>query len=265
MSMSPAGPHILLSTGSLFHLPLSTVARIASDAGFEGLELIVNSPKLAPGPELEAVSTICPIRSLHAPFRDWSKWGGHFNSWKATTALANSLECCEHITLHPPGSRLSSMIQNRWFARAHDLRLLLDAVGRVRYSLENLPWVQDSPFGRDELDKLLAQCRQKNVGLTYDVCHMGVSRKDVLTALQRVPVEMLYNVHFSDAKAYREHLAPGKGNLPLEQFLGLLGDMGYTGPVTLELEPTAFPEDMDGVTGQLIQIRQWMTRALRNG
>lgn len=258
-----AGPSILLSTGSLFHLPLPTVARMAVEAGFPGLELIVNSPMLSPGPEMNALDAICPIRSLHAPFRGWSQWGGHLNSWKATTALANSLERCEHITLHPPGSRLSSMIQNRWFAKAHDLRLLLNAVGRVRYSLENLPWIQESPFGKDELDKLLSQCRQKNVGLTYDVCHMGVSGRDVISSLRRVPVTMLYNVHFSDAKGYREHLAPGTGDLPLEQFLGLLRKMNYTGFVTLELEPAAFPEDHESIVRQLAETREWMTTILQ--
>ncbi|WP_147819636.1 sugar phosphate isomerase/epimerase family protein [Salidesulfovibrio onnuriiensis] len=265
MSTASPGPSILLSTGSLFHLPLPTVAHMGADAGFDGMELIVNSPGLTPGPELEAVDAICPIRSLHAPFRDWSKWGGHLNSWKATTALANSLRHCEHITLHPPGSRIGSMIQNRWFARAHDLRLLLDAVGRVRYSLENLPWVQQSPFGRDELDKLLAQCRQKNVGLTYDVCHMGVSGRDVLASLERVPGPMLYNVHFSDALGYREHLKPGAGNLPLEQFLGMLGKRDYSGPVTLELEPAAFPDDPEAIVNQLRETRQWMKRSIQNG
>lgn len=71
-----AGPHILLSAGCLFHLPLKLVARIGRDAGFAGMELIMNSPKLTPDAGLEVISEVLPIRSLHAPFRDWSAWGG---------------------------------------------------------------------------------------------------------------------------------------------------------------------------------------------
>lgn len=255
-----APPLLLLSTGSLFHLPFATVAGIASAAGFDGMELIVNSPELMPGPEMEAIDAVCPVRSLHAPFRNWSAWGGLLNSWKATTELANSLERCKHITLHPPGAHIGSMIQNRWFSRAHDLSLLLNAVGRIRYSLENMPWVQRSPFGRDELDKLIAQCRRKNVGLTYDVCHMGISGRDVLASLEKIPVDLLYNVHFSDATAYREHLAPGQGHLPLAEFLTALGNRDYSGPITLELEPAAFPEDTGETIKQLSRMRRWMLR-----
>ena len=80
------GPQILLSAGCLFHLPLKLIARIGRDAGFAGMELIMNSPKLNPDAGLEAVNDVLPIKSIHAPFRDWAAWGGHLASWKATTA-----------------------------------------------------------------------------------------------------------------------------------------------------------------------------------
>ncbi|OIQ49723.1 fructoselysine 3-epimerase [Pseudodesulfovibrio hydrargyri] len=261
-AVGPGGPQILLSAGCLFHLPLKLVARIGREAGFAGMELIMNSPKLDPRAGLTAISDILPIRSLHAPFRDWAAWGGHLNSWRATTALANSLPEADHIVMHPPGSRLANMIQNRWFEKAVDLPLLLDAKGRIRFSLENMPWAEGSPFGRDPLDKLMAQCRDKNVGLTFDVCHMGVSGRNVLEAIDKVPLDLLYNVHFSDAVGYTEHLAPGKGALPLDEFLARLGKRGYGGYITLELEPGAFPDDMDGTVELLTRLRQDMEARL---
>lgn len=260
-----SGPLILLSAGCLFHLPLEHVARIGREAGFAGMELIMNSPKLNPDAGLGAISDILPIRSLHAPFRDWAAWGGHLNSWKATTALANSLPEADHITMHPPGTRLANMIQNRWFEKAVDLPLLLDAKGRIRFSLENMPWAEGSPFGKDPLDKLMAQCRDKNVGLTFDVCHMGVSGRDVLEAIDKVPHGLLYNVHFSDAVGYTEHLAPGKGALPLDAFLERLGKRRYAGYITLELEPGAFPNDMDGTVEMLTRLRKDMEARLETG
>ncbi|WP_394699620.1 sugar phosphate isomerase/epimerase family protein [uncultured Pseudodesulfovibrio sp.] len=259
------GPKILLSAGCLFHLPLKLIARIGRDAGFAGMELIMNSPKLTPESGLEKVDEVLPIRSLHAPFRNWSAWGGHLNSWKATTTLANSLPQADHITMHPPGSKLVNMIQNRWFEKAYDLPLLLDAKGRIQFSLENMPWAEGSPFSKDPLEKLMAQCRDKNVGLTFDVCHMGVSGRDVLHAIDKVPNDLLYNVHFSDAVGYTEHLTPGKGSLPLENFLHRLGKRGYDRYITLELEPAAFPDDVDRTIEILSGIRITMKAQLEQG
>ncbi|SOB59023.1 Xylose isomerase [Pseudodesulfovibrio profundus] len=255
-------PQILLSAGCLFHLPLSVIARIGHDAGFHGMELIMNSPKLAPGPELEAVNAILPIRSLHAPFRRWSDWGGHLPSWRATTALANFLPDADHITMHPPGSKLANLVKNRWFEKAYDLPLLLDAKGRIQFSLENMPWAEGSPFSQDPLEKLMAQCRDKNVGLTFDVCHMGVSGRDVMEAIRKVDLDLLYNVHYSDAVGYTEHLAPGKGALPLKSFLQHLGKIGYSRYLTLELEPSAFPDDLDATVEVLITMREEMEQQL---
>ncbi len=261
----PDSPTILLSAGCLFHLPLKRIAQIGRDAGFCGMELIMNSPKLKPGAGLEAISDMLPIRSLHAPFRDWAAWGGHLGSWKATTALANALPQADHITMHPPGSRLANMIQNRWFEKACDLPELLDAKGRIRFSLENMPWAEGSPFSRDPLDKLLDQCRDKNVGLTFDVCHMGVSGRNVMDAIAKVPMERLYNVHFSDARGHTEHLSPGKGALPLDDFLRHLTARGYTRYVTLELEPAAFPDDLEKTVAILADMREAMEHRLAEG
>ena len=263
VSSGQTGPQILLSAGCLFHLPLKLIARIGRDAGFAGMELIMNSPKLTPEAGLDKISAVLPIKSIHAPFRDWADWGGHLNSWKATTALANSLPEADHITMHPPGTKLANMIQNRWFEKAYDLPLLLDAMGRIQFSLENMPWAESSPFGKDPLERLMAQCRDKNVGLTFDVCHMGVSGRDVLEAIDRVPNDLLYNVHFSDAVGYTEHLTPGKGSLPLQAFLGRLGKRGYGRYITLELEPAAFPDDLDGTVSLLKSIRETMEAWLR--
>ena len=261
----PVGPHILLSAGCLFHLPLKLIARIGRDAGFVGMELIMNSPKLNPQAGLEKIDEVLSIRSLHAPFRDWADWGGHLGSWKATTALANTLPDADHITMHPPGTKLANMISNRWFEKACDLPLLLDAKGRIQFSLENMPWPEGSPFSRDPLEKLMDQCRDKNVGLTYDVCHMGVSGRNVLEGIDKVPNDLLYNVHFSDAVGFTEHLTPGVGALPLDDFLQRLGKRGYDRYITLELEPAAFPDDLDETIELLVNIRESMEDQLAQG
>lgn len=268
-----AGPLALLSTGSLFHLPLPEIAGIAAAAGFAGLDLVMGSPKIAPGAAVSQAHALCPVRVVHAPFRNWSAWGGHMDAWRAAVALAASLRCetndnAVHLTLHPPAGTLRDAIQTRWFARAENLPRLLGAPDGITLSLENLPWAAGAGgfFSRDPLDALLAECRTKDLGLTLDVCHLGVSGRDVLQSLERIPCDaracLIRHVHFSDASGFTEHLPPGTGTLPLGPFLARLGGRGYTGTVSLELDPAHLPEDEAGQISTLAVLRQDMQRAL---
>jgi len=266
---SPTDAGVLLSTGSLFHLPLPVIARIAQTAGFAGLDLVMGSAKIAPGEAVDEAHALCPVRVVHAPFRNWSAWGGHMNAWRAAVALAASLldersRHGVHITLHPPAGTLQDAIQTRWFARAVDLPRLLDAPPGVSLSLENLPWATGAGglFGRDPLGMLLAECQGKDLGLTLDVCHLGVSGRDALADLARVPAGLIRHVHFSDASGFVEHLPPGAGELPLGPFLTRLGAGGYAGTVSLELDPARLPEDEAGQVRELTRLRLGMERAL---
>jgi len=265
-----------MSTGCLFHLPLPQIAAIARAAGFAGLDLVMGSPKIAPGAEVEAAHAICPVRVVHAPFRNWSAWGGHLNAWRAAVDLAGGLVCAEnghnvHVTLHPPAGTIRDAIQTRWFSRAVDLPRLLDVAPGVSLSLENLPWSSNlgggGLFAKDNLAELLAECRAKGLGLTLDVCHLGVSDRDVLTDLDKVPPGLFRHVHFSDASGYTEHLPPGQGVLPLGPFLARLGQARYTGTVSLELDPSQLPDiqhdgDNEPLVRALAAQRQGMAAAL---
>ena len=288
-----------MSTGCLFHLPLPQIARIAQAAGFAGLDLVMGSPKIAPGAEVEAAHALCPVRVVHAPFRNWSAWGGHLNAWRAAVDLAGGLLCAQnghsvHVTLHPPAGTLRDAIQTRWFSRAVDLPRLLGAAPGVSLSLENLPWsanlLAGGLFAKDALAELVAECQGKGLGLTLDVCHLGVFGRDVLADLDKVPAGLLRHVHLSDASGYTEHLLPGQGELPLGPFLARIGQarLGregvggplssgtpnsgtpYSGTVSLELDPAQLPDvppgqdlDQDApVVRTLAALRQGMAESL---
>ncbi len=268
-----AAPLALLSTGSLFHLPLPHIARIAQAAGFQGLDLVMGSPKIAPGQAVSEAHARCPVHVVHAPFRNWSVWGGHMDAWRAAVDLAASLRCAAnhnavHVTLHPPAGTLRDAIQTRWFARAVDLPRLLGAPAGIDLSLENLPWAGSAGgfFGRDNLDALLEQCREKDLGLTLDVCHLGVSGRDVLADLEQIPCDalscLIRHVHFSDASGFTEHLPPGAGELPLGPLLARLAQRGYCRTVSLELDPAHLPEDETALVRALTTLRLSMELAL---
>lgn len=243
-----SGPELLLSTGCLFHLPLPVIASVGARAGFSGLDLVMGSPRIAPGPEVDAAHEILPVRVVHAPFRNWSAWGGHLGAWKAASALAGHVARGKpaHVTLHPPGSAsggLRDAMQTRWFSRAVDLPRLLDAPDNISFSLENLPWANAGGlFARDALSALVSECQEKKLGLTLDCCHLGISGRDIVAALERLPAPLISHVHFSDADRHTEHLPPGQGLLPVGPFLRGLGRTGYAGTLALELDPAHLPD-----------------------
>ncbi len=248
-STTPARPELLLSTGCLFHLPLPVIATVGARAGFAGLDLVMGSARIAPGPEVDAAHEILPVRVVHAPFRNWSAWGGHLDAWRAAGRLAAHVgarsggEAPVHVTLHPPAGSLRDAIQTRWFARAVDLPRLLDAPENVSFSLENLPWaLSGGLFGKDNLSALVQDCQAKGLGLTLDCCHLGVSGRDILADLDRLPEGLVRHVHCSDADQHTEHLPPGRGRLPVGPFLRALGNRGYHGTISLELDPAHLPD-----------------------
>lgn len=265
----PHGPELLLSTGCLFHLPLPVIASVGARAGFSGLDLVMGSPRIAPGPEVDAANEVLPVRVVHAPFRNWSAWGGHLGAWRAASALAAHVGAGSpvHVTLHPPGSGLRDAMQMRWFSRAVDLPRLLDAPGNVDFSLENLPWAGGGGlFARDELGALVRECQGKGLGLTLDCCHLGVSGRDIGADLERLPHGLIRHVHFSDADSRTEHLPPGQGLLPVGPFLRQLGRTGYAGTIALELDPSHLPDvdPLDIADGRDEALIQALT-AMRHG
>lgn len=259
-------PAALLSTGSLFHLPLPRIGAMAARAGFAGLDLVMGSPAIAWGSAVRQAHALCPVRVVHAPFRNWSAWGGHKGAWSAAAELAGRLvgpgNPGVHVTLHPPAGTLRDAVQTRWLSRAVDLPRLLDVPPGVELSLENLPWAEGGGiFGRDALDALLEQCREKGLGLTLDVCHLGVSGRSPLADLSRIPAGLIRHVHFSDAQGHTEHLPPGRGELPLGPFLARLCAGGFAGTVSLELAPEHLPEAEDACVAELSRLRQGMEAA----
>lgn len=95
--------------------------------------------------------------------------------------------------------------------------------------------------GCEEALAIIEQAGQPNLGLMWDFFHYYKS--DVpLEAIRQIPLDKLWLVHVDDAPALpRETLRdpdrvyPGVGDLPLPTYFQLLRDLGYTGPVSVEL------------------------------
>lgn len=85
--------------------------------------------------------------------------------------------------------------------------------------------------------------KQKNLYITYDVCHMGQAGGDIIRFFENNK-DRIVNVHLSDYKSHFlnsslrpirfKHLPLGKGDLPIAEFIKVLKRERYDGLLTLE-------------------------------
>ena len=139
----------------------------------------------------------------------------------------------------------------------------------VRIAIENCPML----FTRDEWPggKNLAYCPaiwrrmfddipSSCFGLNYDPSHLIWQQIDCIRPLDEFR-DRIFHVHAKDAKIERHRLddvgilatpleyhrpkLPGLGDVPWNRFFSVLTDIGYQGPVCVEVEDRAFEADLD--------------------
>src|SRR5689334_17432856 len=81
---------ITLSSGTLHTFPIRKVFSIASELGFDGVELIINQEfqKVNSLLLLRELQEKAPILSMHAPFMPLDGWGAQVDSLKRCIELA---------------------------------------------------------------------------------------------------------------------------------------------------------------------------------
>jgi sugar phosphate isomerase/epimerase len=140
----------------------------------------------------------------------------------------------------------------------------------VKIGIENCPMI----FSRDEWPggKNLAMCPaiwrrmfsdipSKNFGLNYDPSHPILLHFDHLKPLREFR-EKLFHIHAKDVlhdeekfndwgilglpRDYHAPRIPGFGAIDWGQFMGVLMEVGYDGPVCIEVEDETFGKDLAG-------------------
>jgi len=147
----------------------------------------------------------------------------------------------------------------------------------VRISIENCPML----FTRDEWPggKNLACCPQiwrrmfedipsRHFGLNYDPSHLVWQHIDYIKPLSEFK-DRIYHVHAKDVRVDREKLdevgilatplqyhspkLPGLGDVNWGRFFSVLGDIGYDGPVCVEVEDRAYEASLETRKAALVQ------------
>ncbi|MCK5552622.1 MAG: sugar phosphate isomerase/epimerase [Deltaproteobacteria bacterium] len=239
---------ILLSSGSLYTLALEKVFRIASEAGYDGMEVIIS--ETIGGDEgysiLCDLKEITPIYVLHSPFHVIPGWGD------CTTALLKTIELAERLSVpmvnfHPPKWLDLEISFWRWMYSVRDFQCELGD-GKIAIAVENMPYregmLRFNPYILRRTEDMVRFIKEKNLFLTFDCAHMGTAKVDFEGNFLRLyETRRVKNIHFSDYQNLREHLFPGRGILPLAGLLKCLKESRYDEMITLEIIPQELPGD----------------------
>ena len=139
----------------------------------------------------------------------------------------------------------------------------------VRIGIENCPMF----FTRDEWPggknlattpavwrRMFAELGSPNIGLNYDPSHMVWQQMDYLAPLRDF-ASKLFHIHAKDARVDKHRLddvgilahpleyhspkLPGLGDVDWGRFISVLGDVGYDGPVCIEVEDRAYEKTLE--------------------
>jgi sugar phosphate isomerase/epimerase len=237
--------HITFSTGSFYHRGLGYSLALAREAGYDGVELAVGPEFRLTGVEGLRRATLqhpVPILSVHPPFiplPGWPRYSDQRIPYLAQVAQALDIQMMVvHVAYF---TSITSPNAVRFISGLQEA-LRIAGGDTLRIGLENN---QLTPHGKryflDDLRALADFALEHGCGVTFDTCHAAANGQDILDCYEIVrPV--LYNVHLNDMVFRngkpRTHIPPGKGQLPLDRFLGLLEGDHYDGLVTLEMHPS---------------------------
>jgi sugar phosphate isomerase/epimerase len=226
---------VIFSTGSLYPFGLERVYAWASEAGFDGVEIMMDErwdtyqeDNLGSLVERHGV----PILALHTPLYRGA-WGLGPEETLVRVARLAARMAVSVVVVHPPPLGRPLEI---W--KAGPLREAREH--GVMVAVENMP--RSGAGGMFSVRRRSCYLPEHlaDVGeVTFDTSHAGASRVDLLRA-HSILATQLRHVHLSDSNLEAgcdEHRVPGKGRLPLKPFLAALAASGYPGAVNLELKP----------------------------
>ena len=253
----------------MFTFPLEKVFSMASAAGFDGVELIINHDfqKVNSRQLIQELGQVLPILSIHAPFMPLDGWGSPIDSLKRSVELA--AHCgVSLVNFHPPSWMGFEIAFLRWFYRVFDFQKEVGQ-GQVAVTVENMPWegrLKLNQYILSQTDKMIDFIMERNLFLTFDCTHMGSGKMNFINDFYMFyNTGRIRNIHFSDYGFGREHLVPGRGVLPLTRFLNHLRNTRYNETLTLELSPHEFPRDELIIVETLSDILHYLRQETAGG
>jgi sugar phosphate isomerase/epimerase len=152
----------------------------------------------------------------------------------------------------------------------------------IRIGIENCPML----FSRDEWPggkniatspklwrRLFSDIGSNSLGLNYDPSHMIWQQMDYLQPMREFK-DRLFHIHAKDVRLDRQRLdevgilahpneyhtpkLPGLGDVNWGKFFSVLTDVGYRGPVCIEVEDRAYEASLDSRKASLVQSHSFL-------
>jgi sugar phosphate isomerase/epimerase len=243
----PEMPHISCSTGTFYHLPLTTTLALIRDAGYTGAEFVVSPESLIRGMSyIERVTSQSrlPILTVHPPLFRFPGWPrSRLGAMVSVVSHARELGAKIGVIHAPKGYSLESTRVRQYchaltvaqkLGKQHDIEIGLETTQRP---------IRKRPMILDDLERFLQFADTYQISVTLDTCHAAANRDNLVSVLNLIG-SRLRNIHLSDAafipgrRKPKTHLLPGTGNLAdLHLFIKTLAQTRYAGVITLELSP----------------------------
>ncbi len=265
---------ILLSTGSLFHLPLATIFSIARNSGFDGLELIFNEYPETINPQVvqKAIDGFSlPVISAHVPMDSCSVFGAVAEKIIIKCIETGSQIGVEKLVIHP-WRKNTPGYSNQLFGSIDDLR----ARSTQDLLIENLPkQVNDYEVAEKYYNPIML--RKSSQSICLDTSHLATTKLDFKHHVGAI-LPAINHVHLSDSNLQRmnevalldEHLLVGAGKLPLQWFIHQLSSIHYKGDYTIEVRPSAFGQKseeaiIDVLSDVVDRVKSMLISSMRAG
>lgn len=229
-------PTVTLSSTSVYPESTASAFELASELGYDGVELMVGIDPLST--DIDAVEKMSryhevQVRSVHAPVLIITQNTWSSDPWEKLrmTADAAIRLGADTIVVHPP-----FRWQRSYGAEFVEGIAKLNAEYDVKFAVENMyPW---RSAGR-RLPMYLPAWDPTDHAyeyLTLDLSHAATAQIRSMDLLKAWG-DRLHHVHLTDgAGSFRdEHLLPGEGNQDAWQVVEELGRRGFQGDIVLEV------------------------------
>ena len=235
----------LFSWGSIFDNGFypGRVFRLVKEAKLDGIELIAS--KDIKTKDFERVKKILdennvPVLSLHQPILTLYRIS--FDGIKRLFEAAGRLSA-KVIVLH-----LFSLGKQIYDADFVKTLKSLEGKYRIKIGLENgtkniIIGLKHYCYREKEFSEIMAKL---GLGITFDPTHLAQANSGDIVGFYKKNKKHIVNIHLSDYKygwlphnLFNTHLALGKGDLPIEEFLKTLKKDRYDGLLTFEINRPA--------------------------